>query len=262
MVPDAADPAPPGPYRDSAGRALTDYPRPSVAVDTVVLTLAPSGGPTGRDAQGRLSTLVVRRPEGASGPDWALPGTFVHPGERLADAVRRSLADKAGVRSAGAVQLAVFDEPGRDDRGWVLSVAHLAALPHHRLRRALDRDPERVALVPAVQPGPLPYDHGAMVARGVTELRRRYAERPDPAAYLGSRFTIRELRLVHEAVAGTRLQKDTFRRAMLPRLLPTQTLSSGTVGRPSQLYRRRSLPRAVPQAPLRPRTATAVLSAP
>ena len=76
------------------------------------------------------------------------------------------------------------------------------------------------------------------MAAAVRELRRRYADRPDPERLLGPRFTIRELNEVHEAIAGTTLQKDTFRRAMKPHLRGTGTLSSGTVGRPSQWFRR------------------------
>ena len=73
-----------GPYRDSSGRTLADYPRPSVAVDTAVLTL---------DEQDGLVVLEVRRTNGAG---WGLPGTFLHEGETLADAVRRALDVKAG----------------------------------------------------------------------------------------------------------------------------------------------------------------------
>src|SRR3954453_16352008 len=97
-------------YRDTRGRKLTDYPQPSVAVDTAVLTLDPERG---------LVLLEVRRP---AGKGWALPGTFLHEGETLADAVDRSLRDKANVRGLHPRQLHVFDDPMRDDRGWVLSV--------------------------------------------------------------------------------------------------------------------------------------------
>jgi hypothetical protein len=69
-------------YRDTSGRNLTDYPRPSVAVDTAVLALDPEQG---------LVVLEVRRPTGMG---WALPGTFIHEGETLAEAVDRSLRAK------------------------------------------------------------------------------------------------------------------------------------------------------------------------
>jgi ADP-ribose pyrophosphatase YjhB (NUDIX family) len=78
------------PHRDATGRSLADYPRPSVAVDTAVLTV-----PDGADA---LHVLLVRRAGSHEHGEWALPGTFLHPGETLADAVLRSLPDKAGVK--------------------------------------------------------------------------------------------------------------------------------------------------------------------
>lgn len=235
------------PYRDSSGATLADYPQPSVAVDTAVLTLAPRARPAPGAPPHRLSVLLVRRPEGADGPQWALPGTFLHQGERLADAVTRSLTEKAGITAGHPAQLAVFDEPDRDERGWVLSVAHLAVIPYAALADALLAHPDRVRLAPVSRLEPLPYDHKAIVAAAVRELRRRYADRPDPEHLLGTRFTFRELREVHEAIAGTTLQheavagtlqKDTFRRAMDPHLQGTGTMSTGTIGRPSQRFRR------------------------
>ena len=236
LTPPPAKPA--KPYRDSTGAGLADYPQPSVAVDTAVLTLAPRTNPAPGAPPHRLSVLLVRRPVGASGPQWALPGTFVHQGERLADAVTRSLTEKAGVTGGHPTQLVVFDDPGRDERGWVLSVAHLAAIPYAALAGAVLADPDRVRLAPVSRPGPLPYDHAAMVKTATNELRRRYGDRPDPEHLLGPRFTVRELLEVHAAIAGTTLQKDTFRRGMEPHLQGTGTLSTGTVGRPSQRFRR------------------------
>jgi 8-oxo-dGTP diphosphatase len=226
------------PYTDSSGATLADYPHPSVAVDTAVLTLAPRTNPARGAPPHRLSVLLVRRRHEADDIQWALPGTFLHEGERLADAVTRSLALKAGVTGGHPAQLAVFDAPDRDERGWVLSVAHLAVIPYAALAGALLAHPERVRLAPVSRPGPLPYDHADIVSAARKELRRRYADRPDPERLLGPRFTVHELRNVHEAIAGHSLQKDTFRRAMEPHLRGTGTLSSGTVGRPSQRFLR------------------------
>jgi hypothetical protein len=120
----------------------------------------------------------------------------------------------------------------------VLSVAHLAVIPYAALADALLADPDQVRLAPVSRPGPLPFDHAAIVSAARKELRRRYADRPDPDRLLGPRFTFLELRDVHEAIAGHTLQKDTFRRAMEPYLQGTGTTSAGTVGRPSQRFRR------------------------
>jgi 8-oxo-dGTP diphosphatase len=99
---------------DSAGSLLADYPRPSVAVDTAVLTVQANA----------LCVVLVQNERG-----WRLPGTFLHEGETLADAVLRSLRDKAGIEGLRPRQLHVFDAPARDDRGRVISVAHLVVVP-------------------------------------------------------------------------------------------------------------------------------------
>ena len=213
-----------GPYRDSSGRTLADYPRPSVAVDTAVLTL---------DEQDGLVVLEVRRTNGAG---WGLPGTFLHEGETLADAVRRALDVKAGVSGLNPRQLHVFDAPDRDDRGWVLSVAHVDVV---RSERVASRDPSTTRLMPVERPGRLPYDHADIVDRAVDYLKTRYADRPDPDGLLGDEFTILQLRLAHERIMGRPLQRDWFRRTMEPQLEPTGLMATGTRGRPAELFRRR-----------------------
>ncbi|MDO3634446.1 NUDIX hydrolase [Mycolicibacterium arseniciresistens] len=210
-------------FRDGSGRTLADYPRPSVAVDTALLTLDRSLG---------LVVLEVRRPTGRG---WALPGTFLHEHERLADAVNRSLWDKAHIRGLRPRQLQVFDAPGRDDRGWVLSVAHIQVVHASRLE---DRFHDSTRLVPVTQPGRLPFDHAEIAKSAVHNIRSRYSDEPDPDHLLGDSFTLRELRLAHEAVMGRELQRDTFRRTMEPRLVATGETTAGGRGRPAEVFRR------------------------
>ena len=220
--------SPSRPYRDAAGNTLTDYPRPSVAVDTAVLTV-----PDGADT---VHVLLVRRAGSHEKGAWALPGTFLHPGETLADAVLRSLRDKAGVQGLAPRQLHVFDDPHRDDRGWVLSVAHLDVVAWPRIAAAATAR-EDVHLVPVEQAIGLPFDHDAIVTLAVTALRDRYRDHPDPDRLLPSPFTLHELRLLHEAVLGEPLLKDTFRRHMQPQLRATTRYREGVVGKPALLFR-------------------------
>lgn len=210
-------------FRDSNGKTLADYTRPSVAVDTALLTPDPDEG---------LQVLEVKR-EATSG--WALPGTFLREGERLADAVRRSLRVKAGVEGVDPHQLQVFDALERDDRGWVLSVAHWAVVPPERLA---SRFIDTTRLVPIDRPGRLIYDHPSIVAAAVSHIRSRYDDQPDPDRLLGDTFTMLQLRRLHEAVGGKPLDRDAFRRQMKERLIGTGEMSEGTRGRPAELFRR------------------------
>lgn len=206
-------------FPDSSGKTLTDYPRPSVAVDTAVLTVA----------DGALCVVVVEDPRDGSR---RLPGTFLHEGEVLADAVTRSLAEKGGLAGLSPVQLRVFDALDRDERGWVLSVAHLVAVPAPRLGDA--------SIVPVEQAGPLTYDHAEILSLAVARLRADYSEHPDPWGLLGREpFTLLELERLHRAVDPVRPEsKDTFRRLMEPQLVPVTGVREGTVGKPARLFLR------------------------
>jgi ADP-ribose pyrophosphatase YjhB (NUDIX family) len=220
-------------HRDSSGRRLGDYPRPSVAVDTAVLTVAP---------ERTLDVLLVRRDGSHRGQEWALPGTFLHEEETLADAVLRSLEQKAGLRGTTPRQLHVFDDPNRDTRGWVLSVAHVVVLPWETVSPVVEARPDGISLRPVTEARGLPFDHDAIVEMAVEAVRAGHREHPDPEGLLREPFTLRELRHLHETVAGTRLGPDSFRRRMLPRLEETGRTAEGVVGRPAALFTRR-LPR-------------------
>ncbi|ROP64115.1 NrtR DNA-binding winged helix domain-containing protein [Curtobacterium sp. PhB115] len=209
-------------FRDASGKRLADYPRPSVAVDTAVLTV-PAGG--------ALSVVQVRD---AVAGDWRLPGTFVHEGERLADAVLRSLREKAGVSGLAPQQLHVFDDPARDDRGWVLSVAHLDVVP----APALELGGTRARLVPVAEANGMVHGHDDILEFAVARLRSVYSDAPDPRGLLDEPFTMSELRQLHEAVLGERLLPDSFRRAMLPHLTPTDTKRTDGPGKPATRYLR------------------------
>ncbi len=128
------------------------------------------------------------------------------------------------------VQLHVFDALGRDDRGRVLSVAHLIAVPAEAIGDAT------VLAVDGV--GPLAYDHAGDSRPRRRPLAQRVREAPDPRRLLGDRpFTLLELERLHRAVDpdGTP-QRDTFRRAMEPQLAATGDFAQGTVGKPARLF--------------------------
>lgn len=196
---------------------LTSFPRPSVAVDTAVLTITDAG----------LGVLVLADAGGVA----RLPGTFLHEGELLADAVLRSLREKAGVRGLAPRQLHVFDALDRDDRGRVLSVAHVDVVRASTL-------PADAVIVPVDALPSLAFDHDRIVSFAVDGLRGCYRTDPDPSVLIAGDFTLSRLRSVHEAVLATRLQPDTFRRAMLPGLVATGELDRSARGRPAELYRR------------------------
>src|SRR5947208_577516 len=107
------------------GRYLYEYERPSLTVDVVIVAREPTP-----------RVLLIRRKHEPFAHAWALPGGFVDPGETLAAAAARELREETGVEGADLEQLAAFGDPGRDPRGWTVSVAFLARVEAERVRPA------------------------------------------------------------------------------------------------------------------------------
>ena len=100
------------------------YEKPALTVDIVVV--APIEG-------GRKVLLIQRKHPPFEGR-WAIPGGFVDPHEPLEHAARRELLEETGIEPARLEQLHTFGAPGRDPRGWTVSVAYLAILDEGEAR--------------------------------------------------------------------------------------------------------------------------------
>jgi 8-oxo-dGTP diphosphatase len=230
-------------WKDSTGKSLRDYPQPSIAVDIAVLTV-----PAPLTEQSQLHVLLHRRRDGFAVGNWALPGTLLHKRERLSKAAIRALRLKAGVAGVDPVQLEVFDDPDRDSRGWVLSVAHAALLPYETLAASIAGSDE-ATLVPVQEGGlaqlpdrqrRLPFDHERIVELATAWAAKQYTAAPDPFGLLAPPFTISQLRQLHQAVEGRSWQKDVFRRRVSEDLEDVAARTVVTTGRPAALVKLRS----------------------
>jgi ADP-ribose pyrophosphatase YjhB (NUDIX family) len=207
-----------------------------LAVDLVILTLRESS----------LHVLLIERGiepyEGAL----ALPGGFLqHSEEGLAAAAHRELSEEADldVGPLRLEQLGVYDDPGRDPRGRVVSVAHLAIAPRlpeptagtdaasakwQRAERVLSGDLE------------LAFDHRQIVADGVERARVKLEHSALATAFCGQTFTISELQEVYEAVWGISLDPRNFYRKVQKTkgfIVTAGPERKVTTGRPARLFK-------------------------
>ena len=209
-------------------KKLPHKARPILAVDAALLTIDTD----------RRQLLVVEMERSDTG-EWALPGTFLNDRETLNHAVERCLKDKLGVKGVRPQQLQVFDNPNRDERDWVVTVAHVAVIRPERLG-SLGSGEYNTRLMPVDRPGTLAWDHGDILRVAKEHTRSRYEAEADPDRLLGPRFTLRELQKVHEAVAGEELERIPFRRKMDDEHVVGTGVMKNTGGRPAELYRRRN----------------------
>lgn len=96
------------------------------------------------------------------------------------------------------------------------------------------------AALPAHLPGrAMASDHRRILATGLGRLRSKLKYRPVLFELTAETFTLSELQLAAEAAAGLSLHKQNFRRGVERTGLvePTGRLSTGTGGRPAELFR-------------------------
>lgn len=133
-----------------------EYPRPALTADVAVFREGASGG---------SEVLLVRRGRPPFAGWWALPGGFVDEDEPLAHAARRELAEETGVADPGPlVEVGTYGDPGRDPRGWTVTVLY-AAGPLARATRAVAGDDAAEAAWHDAEALPqLAFDHAVLVA--------------------------------------------------------------------------------------------------
>jgi 8-oxo-dGTP diphosphatase len=139
--------------------------RPSVTVDVVVIALM----------DGQQKVLLIRRRLPPFEGYWAIPGGFVEPGETLEAAARRELLEETGAQAARLEQLHTFGDPGRDPRGWTISVAYLAQLSEDGLLpRGLraGSDAGEIGWFALHDPPSLAFDHAEILACAIHRLAR------------------------------------------------------------------------------------------
>jgi len=124
---------------------------------------------TTREAHPRV--LLIRRKKEPFAGSWAMPGGFVDENEWLEDAARRELEEETGVSVAELEQLYTAGDPGRDPRGWTVSVVYLAQVEPDALKPKAADDADAVGWFPLDNLPPLAFDHAMILARVRTRLK-------------------------------------------------------------------------------------------
>jgi 8-oxo-dGTP diphosphatase len=214
----------------------SQFPAFAVTVDVVILTIS----------DGRLHVLLVRRGVEPFEGMWALPGGFKRPTETLDEAAQRELAEETGVDATSLLtQFGAYGDPGRDPRMNVVTIGYFAVL------RAVSgvvagTDAAAAALVPVSDSLEgkieLAFDHEQLVRDAVERVRVDLELRGIATAFVGSTFTLAELRAVYEAVWGVQLDSANFRRSLLSDagwVVPTgrRAQPGSTGGKPAELFR-------------------------
>ena len=222
--------------KEPKGYDPSSFPAFAVTVDVVILTMA----------EGTLHVLLVRRGEAPFEGMWAIPGGFKRPTETLDEAAKRELSEETGVDAASLpTQFGAYGDPDRDPRMNVVTIAYLAVLRDVGAIVA-GTDAAEAALIPVsdVLNGKLDlaFDHLHIVRDAVDRVRVELEVTGIATAFVGTTFTLAELRAVYEAVWGVHLDAANFRRSVVAEngwVIPTgrRAPPGPAGGRPAELFR-------------------------
>lgn len=205
-----------------------------VAVSTVIFALRPED-----DAIPSLWTPFVPRLREPHLAQWALPGGWLPPHEELEAAAARTLGETTGLHPSYLEQLYTFGGVERSPTGRVISVVYWALVRTDEINQATPG--ENVRWFRADGLPQLAFDHNEIINYALERLRTKVEYAHIAHTFLGETFTLAQLRSVHEAVLGQRLDAANFRRSMATstEIVETGDVLAGTPHRPPKLYRYR-----------------------
>ena len=178
------------------------YQNPALTADIVVFGYT----------RGQLSVLLLNRKEQPFINEWTLPGGFVALNHTLQQTCQRVLRDKLGMDSLYLEQVYTFDQPGRDPRGHVVSVAYYSLVNPNDLHVAAGTMANDVRWFPVNDLPVLAFDHTHIFNIALQRLRAKIQYQPVGFQLLNELFTMPELHELYECILATEIDRRNFAR--------------------------------------------------
>ncbi len=146
---------------------------------------------------------------------------------------------KIGLENIYLEQLYTFDEPERDPRGRVISIAHYALVNPHRFEIVAGNMANDVQWFPVAEVPLLGFDHNRIFELALQRLKSKILYNPVGFELLNETFTMPELHELYEAILGISIDRRNFRRKILDSeyIIATGTKREGLKNRHPDLYR-------------------------
>ena len=181
-----------------------EYPHPAVTVDICLFTIQ----------EDRLKILLIQRAEEPFQGGWALPGGFIHMDENLEMAAKRELEEETDASGFYLEQCGAFGKVDRDPRERVITIAFFALAPADHVTLKADTDAKDAAWFELEELPDLAFDHAGIVKKALRQVRSKVEDSTAAFEFLPPKFTISDIRQVHEIVKGRPLDKRNFQKQL------------------------------------------------
>lgn len=226
--------------------AFSEFEKPSVAVDTVILRVKDIAERDGKRLVPKMVQVLLVRKQGSE--KWQLPGTIVRLGETSMDAIERKLGAEVVEDGAFEQLYTVDNNIDRDERGHVISIVYLDMLKPNSNSKGLDLERydvqwfwvsrDRYFMNAASQEilDELAYDHKSIISDAIDRIKGKLLYTDIGFNFVGETFTVRELEDTFEALNEYKI--PGFRRLISDRITGTGEMSKGNAFRPAEVYRK------------------------
>ena len=208
-----------------------EYERPGLTVDCVIF---------GLDLEEEtLKVMLIERDVEPFAGMWAIPGGFVRNGETLEEAAMRELQEETGITDVFLEQLFTFADPGRDPRGWVVSVSYYALVSPEKHAIRATTDARQARWFPVTSIPRLAFDHAEILSTALARIRGKLTYAPVGFELLAQKFTIKQLQKLYEIVLGRKLDNRNFRKKIfgMDVLRELNEKQKGVAHRAARLYK-------------------------
>lgn len=190
--------------------------------------------------QSSLDVLLIKRKYDPFKSSWALPGGFItDEDESIADAAARELVEETNVSKVHLEQLYTFGDKGRDPRGRVVTIAHLALMRAQDAQLKASTDASGVAWWPILELPALAFDHKEIIEYAFQRLKYKIEYTAAAFNLLPDKFTLRDLQNVYEVILEREIDNRNFRKKLLTLEIVEELdeMTKQMSHRPARLYK-------------------------
>ena len=258
---------------------IEDYDRPSVATDIAAFSIrAEEYGGYRKNAEQKLTVLLIKRGEHPYMNSWALPGGFLKSNETLEECAYREIVEETNLMPVTLMPIGVFSEPDRDPRGRIISNAYTSVISEEQTKimggdDAIDakwfdiafetgedglyhlilkqgdtmitaclreeKNQFGKAYFEVVENNGLAFDHAKIIATALSVIRNEAEKIEIVFDFLPEKFTLAALQKVQETLMGISLLTANFRRKIADYVVETDEYTEGAGHRPARLFKRK-----------------------
>lgn len=187
--------------------------------------------------ENKLKVLLIRSDLKKYLGKWSLLGDLVRPDEDLDEAAYRILKQRTGLSDVFLEQVQTFGAVNRHPANRVVTVAYYSLLniQHHKLK-ILDNELHWHDVDSITE---MAFDHKAILDTSYSRLQKRVKEHPLGFSLLPSKFSLRELQNLYEAILNIKLDRRNFRKKFFSMdfLVDLNEIETEVPHRPGKLYK-------------------------